>query len=347
MRPAGWLALTFAALSLISSGCQSFRERAAKTESLESLVEKDPPVAAVVEAVIKTGLERCVTVRPAFMTIGTGALVSSEGWILTAEHVVRGRPSVKIDLADGRSFDARVVATSAGNDFALLKIEASGLKYYKIGNRPGLGDRVVAIGTPAKWVNPNASTGLVIYPQVRIPGEHGTYYYDAIFHSAPIFPGDSGGPLLDLKGDLIGIHGGFASSSASVAPACIEIMRVLPGAGRKRLSMDDFQTAAVELPVVWPARMPRNFAESSEWTIRSVDETLVEVYRETIPDREVVHDILAKTRREFLARRANDRRSDDDLVRAMLSEVFNKLQAASKRGPSPRRGRRARLRLAA
>ncbi|HVY62574.1 MAG TPA: S1C family serine protease, partial [Planctomycetota bacterium] len=218
--------LTLLILFLATAGCQSLHERSAKEKSFEALSAADR---AAVDRAVKAGVERCVTIRPAFMTIGSGCIVTADGWILTAEHVVRGRRTVDVELPSGASLEGRVIATSAGNDFALVKVDGHDLPYFQLGPRPRLGDRVVAVGTATKWVTPNASTGVVIYPQVRIPGEEGTYYYDAIFHSAPIFPGDSGGPLVDLSGDLVGIHGGFASESASVAPACAEIMRVLPG----------------------------------------------------------------------------------------------------------------------
>jgi hypothetical protein len=350
----GWrtLAALVAALALLS-GCQSFRERSAKENSLATLA---PQERTAVDAVVRRGIERCVTIRPGFMTLGSGCLVAADGWILTAEHVVRGRRVVDVELYDGKTFEGQVVATSAGNDFALVKIAADTPKYFRIGHRPALGDRVIAIGTATKWVSPNASAGVVIYPQVRIPGEEGTYYYDAIFHSAPIFPGDSGGPLLDLSGDLVGIHGGFASESASVAPATVEILRLIPGGGKKKLSIDLFDAdlkVAGRFPIVWPAHVPKDFAESSAWTIASVEDTLVEVY--STHNREVVRQVLSSARERFLVSRLRDRRKDDELVRAMLADVFRQLEERTRaqQGPagqtlnSSRRPRRRRRRRAA
>src|SRR4051812_47860954 len=105
--------LTLIALALLLlAGCQSFRERSTKEKSFEPLSGTER---AAVDTAVRTGIERCVTIRPAFMTIGSGCLITYDGWILTAEHVVRGRRSVDIELASGASLEGRVVATSAGN----------------------------------------------------------------------------------------------------------------------------------------------------------------------------------------------------------------------------------------
>ena len=316
-------------LTCLGAGCASLRERSAKESTLAPL---GPQERAAVDAVVRAGVERCVTIRPAFMTVGSGCVVTSDGWILTAAHVVHGHDMVEVELADGESLHGRVIGLSGGNDFALVKVEAKNLPYFNIAShRPALGDRVVAIGTSTKLVSPNASTGVVIYPQVCIPGETGTYYFDAIFHSAPIFPGDSGGPLVDLSGDLVGLHGGFASESASVAPAATEVMRVLPLGPDRKLRIEAFAGNAGRLPafpVVWQAHMPRDFDESSDWTMLSVEETLVAVYAPH--DADAVHRILVGTRERFLALRKTDGRHDAELVRAMLSDVFRQLENRSK-----------------
>jgi S1-C subfamily serine protease len=327
------------ALALLGAGgCATGETRSPREDALAALAAKEATLSELTDAerrafdrIVARGAERCVTIRPAATVVGTGCAITPDGWILTAEHVVRGRRAVEVELHDGRTLTARIVATSTGNDFALLKVEARDLPSLSFGPRPALGDRVIAIGNSAKRGAPSASTGVVIYPRVRIPGESGTYYYDAIFHSAPIFPGDSGGPLLDMRGDLVGIHGGFAGGTASVASVAAEAAALLPGAPERPLAAaavaaDPQLSRALEggAPVRWPARAPRDFAESSEWTIRSVEETLVAVYAPG--DGDGVRRVLEETRRRFVAMRSRDARRDDELVRAMLAEVFRRME---------------------
>lgn len=316
------LLVALAAFAATVSGCSSIEEKNVKVTSLANL-EGFERVAT--ERVIDQACAKCVTIRPTPATIGSGAIISEDGWILTAEHVIRGQKQVEVVLAAGGSYQGRVIAKSQGNDYALVKINAKGLPFFKLGKRPGLGERVIAIGTPTKWVSPNASTGVVIYPKVRIPGEDGAYYFEAIFHSSPIFPGDSGGPLVDLRGQLVGVHGGFASENASVAPAVAEISKRLPNGGQ--LAGTAFVSEDETYPIPWPAQKPRDFAESAEWTARSVEDTLAVVYA---GDKAGVHDVLERTKTRYVGMRASDKRRDDELVRAMLGDVFKELESRQK-----------------
>lgn len=315
-----------ALLALAAAGCAAVREKNVKSASLEDLARVSPADRATADRVIADAIARCVTVRPSASTIGSGAIIAPDGWILTAEHVIRRQKAVDVILADGTTHRATVIAESLGNDYALLKIDAKGLPAFKLASRrPALGERVIAVGTPVKWVAPNASTGVVIYPKVRIPGEDGAYYYEALFHSAPIYPGDSGGPLVDMRGELIGIHGGFASENASVAPAWVEIAKRLPNRGQ----LAGFDLASLEdeatWPIEWEGVKPRDFAESAEWTVRSVEETLVAVYAPH--DAAGIHDLLERTRSRYVSERAKDPRRDDELVRAMLADIFKEIEA--------------------
>lgn len=143
---------------------------------------------------------------------GTGVIVSSEGHIVTNNHVVRGADEVKVTLADKRTFVARVVGTDPKTDVAVLKIKAKGLAHAKLGNSDAMdvGDWVLAIGSPF-GLNQTVTAGIVSAKGRENVGI--TDYEDFIQTDAAINPGNSGGPLVNLRGEVIGINTAIASRS--------------------------------------------------------------------------------------------------------------------------------------
>jgi len=151
---------------------------------------------------------------------GAGAIISPDGYILTCDHVVpsdaRGNPpkEIVVVLPDGRRFMAKKVAACPDNDYALLKIEAEDLPYFELGDsdKVRLGDWVAAFGHPGGIRDdnrPSFSVGRVIGLNKRAVVLHmgGRFYPDAIATDIPLAPGNSGGPLVDLQGRLVGING--------------------------------------------------------------------------------------------------------------------------------------------
>jgi serine protease Do len=144
---------------------------------------------------------------------GSGAIVSEDGFILTCAHVVEVASEVEVTLAHGDAYPARVLGKNGRQDYALLKIEAQGLTAFKLGDssKVALGDWVVALGHPGgpyPDLRPAFTVGRVTGLHRRLPVQAmDRYYDDAIRTDAPIFAGNSGGPLLDLRGELIGING--------------------------------------------------------------------------------------------------------------------------------------------
>lgn len=317
----GWpLILMLLPLAFAQPACQTYdRERSIKLAS-----RKDAPaeVAKQVEALIPFALDRSVKIRPSLLKIGSGCLIGADGWIATAAHVIRGETQVEVILNNGVVLPARVMGVSVGNDYALLKVEATNLPYFKLGPRPKLGEHVVAFGVSYRSgpsdIAASVSIGQCLYPEVNIPGDIGSYYYKAVFHTAPIFPGDSGGPLVTLDGHLVGLHGGYAGENASVASSIAQLWRDIR---RPDGRLDpEAATQGKTLPVRWPARIPRDFAQSAQWTVESVTDTLIAEYAKRNPG--YVRGVLARTKKRYLKLRETDGRSDDDLVRAMLTEVF-------------------------
>jgi len=136
--------------------------------------------------------------------IGSGFIVSPDGYILTNAHVVDGAKQVQVKLTDRREFNAKVVGTDARSDIALIKIEASGLPVARIGNSRDLkvGEWVVAVGAPFGFEN-SVTAGIVSAISRSLGGES---YVPFIQTDVAVNPGNSGGPLFDLDGNVVGIN---------------------------------------------------------------------------------------------------------------------------------------------
>jgi serine protease Do len=152
---------------------------------------------------------------------GSGFIVSSDGYILTNRHVVAGASQVKVRLLDQREFRAKVVGTDERTDIAVLKIAATGLPVVHFGDpsrvRPG--QWVLAIGSPFGFQN-SATAGIVSAIGRSLPSEN---YVPFIQTDVPVNPGNSGGPLFNMQGQVIGINseifsrtGGFMGVSFAI-----------------------------------------------------------------------------------------------------------------------------------
>lgn len=146
-------------------------------------------------------------------SLGSGVIVNGEnGLILTSHHVIANGERVIVTLQDGRNFEAKVVGADPETDVAVVKIEAKNLKALRFGDSRSLrvGDFVVAIGSPF-GLSQTVTSGIV--SALGRSGLGIKRYEDYIQTDASINPGSSGGALVDLNGDLIGIN------TAIVGPA--------------------------------------------------------------------------------------------------------------------------------
>jgi S1-C subfamily serine protease len=156
---------------------------------------------------------------------GTGVVFDPRGYILTNSHVIRGGGTTAADritvtLWDDRSFDARVIDDDPLNDLAVVKIEASGLPAARVGDSDRLvvGEPVVAIGHAlALPGGPTVSTGVVSALGRSIDAPTGVTLPNLIQTDAAINPGNSGGPLLNARGDVIGINTAGATGAHGIA----------------------------------------------------------------------------------------------------------------------------------
>lgn len=141
--------------------------------------------------------------------VGSGFIISADGYIMTNAHVVKNADSLSVTLADKREFTAKVVGTDKRTDVAVIKVEAQNLPAVRIGNVESLkvGQWVMAIGSPFGLAN-SVTVGVVSAKQ-RDTGE----YLPFIQTDVAINPGNSGGPLINMAGEVVGINSQIYSRS--------------------------------------------------------------------------------------------------------------------------------------
>jgi serine protease Do len=141
--------------------------------------------------------------------VGSGFILTPDGFIMTNAHVVDGAEQVIVTLTDKREFTARIIGADKRTDVAVVKIEASGLPPVKIGdpNRLKVGEWVMAIGSP--FGLENTVTAGIVSAKGRDTGD----YLPFIQTDVAINPGNSGGPLINMRGEVVGINSQIYSRS--------------------------------------------------------------------------------------------------------------------------------------
>lgn len=144
-------------------------------------------------------------------SLGSGFIISADGYVLTNAHVIDSADEVVVKLNDKREFKARVIGADRLTDVALLKIEASGLPTVRIGDPAKLrvGEWVFAIGSPF-GLEQTVTAGIVSAKGRSLPDEN---YVPFIQTDVAINPGNSGGPLFNMKGEVVGINSQIYSRS--------------------------------------------------------------------------------------------------------------------------------------
>jgi serine protease Do len=153
-------------------------------------------------------------------SLGTGVLISQDGYILTNEHVISDATRIKITLPDGRQLEGKVVVADRSMDLALIKVDAKDLPYVELGDSDGLmiGEWVIAFGNPFGFLledtNPTVTVGVVSALGRSIKSSHDERVYKNMIQTdAAINPGNSGGPLVNVLGEVIGINNFILTSS--------------------------------------------------------------------------------------------------------------------------------------
>jgi len=155
--------------------------------------------------------------------IGSGVILTADGYILTNRHVVEDSTSLSVELADGRTFDATIVREASDTDLALIKIEATGLPAASIGSSASIevGQTALAIGSPLGTYTETVTQGIIsgLGREVTVTDQltrRQTTLTNLIQTDAAINAGNSGGPLLDAAGNVIGINTAVSTSAEGI-----------------------------------------------------------------------------------------------------------------------------------
>ncbi|MDP7036288.1 MAG: trypsin-like peptidase domain-containing protein [Planctomycetota bacterium] len=186
-------------------------------------------VSKTVKKVVRASIPRTVCIRIQVgekSGFGSGAILTSDGLILSCAHVIEPGTKLTVVTSDGKEYVARKLGMNSTNDYGLIKIDAEGLDPFPLGDSDAvqIRDWVVALGHPGgpyKDLQPAVAVGRVRGKHKQLPVQMNKKFYDdAIKTDCPIFGGNSGGPLINLKGELIGINGAIliVNDSAYAVP---------------------------------------------------------------------------------------------------------------------------------
>lgn len=148
---------------------------------------------------------------------GSGFAVTPDGYLMTNSHVVSGHRSVRVRTATGETIEALVSGDDPATDLALVRVDASALASHLAvdGGPPRVGQLAVAIGNPLGFES-TVSTGVVSALGRSLRGRTGRLIDQVIQHTAPLNPGNSGGPLLDGRGRMIGVNTAIIARSQGI-----------------------------------------------------------------------------------------------------------------------------------
>ena len=146
--------------------------------------------------------------------VGSGFVISEDGYIITNNHVVDGADEIQVHLNDRRVFDAQIIGLDEPSDLALLKVDAFNLPHVEFGDSDDLrvGEWVLAIGSPF-GLEFSAAAGIVSAKGRSVPGRSTYNYMSFIQTDVAINQGNSGGPLFNLEGEVVGINSQILSST--------------------------------------------------------------------------------------------------------------------------------------
>jgi serine protease Do len=278
--------------SLVYADLPLAQDEATETE------EEDP-------ALLRDFLRRFHGPSADMRSLGSGFVIDSAGYIVTNAHLVAERRDIRVRLADRREFEARVVGVDALSDIALVKIEADGLLPVRIGDPAKLrpGEWVAAIGAPFGFER-SVTAGIVSAVNRTLPEES---FVPFIQTDVAVNPGNSGGPLFNLQGEVVGVNsviytqtGGYMGVSFAIPiDVAIDVARQLRATGKVTRGRIGVRLQEVTAELARAFRLPQ-----------ATGAAVVEVFRRGAAERAGLHagDVVVR-----FAGRAIDH--DAELVR--------------------------------
>lgn len=148
---------------------------------------------------------------------GSGFVIAPDGYILTNSHVVADAQGIDVTFTEGDSLEAVLIGRDAATDLALIRVPLSGLAYAALMDPPLLqvGQLVIAMGNPLGFQS-TVSTGVVSALGRSLRAQNGRLIADIIQHTAPLNPGNSGGPLLNSRGKVIGVNTAIIAAAQGI-----------------------------------------------------------------------------------------------------------------------------------
>lgn len=155
--------------------------------------------------------------QPEKQGLGSGVIITPDGFVLTNNHVVEGAKELEVSLTTGKAYTADFIGQDPSTDLALIRLPDNGLPFAKLGNSEKLqvGQLVIAIGNPFGFQS-TVSTGVVSALGRSLRGTNGRLIDNIIQTDVSLNPGNSGGPLVDSRGEIIGINTAIISMAQGI-----------------------------------------------------------------------------------------------------------------------------------
>lgn len=209
---------------------------------------------------------------------GSGVILTRDGFIVTNNHVIDNAQEIKVILNDKRTFDAKLVGRDPNTDIALLKIEANDLPFISFGNSDDLkvGQWVLAIGNPFNLTS-TVTAGIISAKARNIQIIQDSYAIESFIQTdAAVNPGNSGGALVNLKGELIGINTAIASRTGSYTGYSFAI----PSSIAKKIVTDLIEFGEVQRAILGVKTKELDSETAEKYNIKEIKGVLVDgVYK--------------------------------------------------------------------
>jgi serine protease Do len=211
--------------------------------------------------------------EPRIVGYGSGVILTSDGYIVTNNHVIEGSQAVEVVLNDKRAFDATLVGADPTTDLAVLKIKASNLPFLQFGNSDALrlGEWVLAIGNPYNLTS-TVTAGIVSAKARNINILRAELALESFIQTdAAVNPGNSGGALVNTRGELVGVNAAIASRTGAYSGYSFAI----PASIVQKVTTDLIQYGAVQRAILGVSITELDAEQAKKYNIDHIEGVLV------------------------------------------------------------------------